>query len=336
MIRQPGSSRAHENELAKVLEYMTLQIAKRFKSGALLAMDKSTLEKFEDCTAKVSREQQVISHIEEVQREKQVMVRFTDAVGQEWEREELQVFTDKKPVYTTERRPESVKLSQLKPTDHIISFTDVQLGNYAVRFLKLTGGVKRKILKQFNNDRITAMVADKLRKVDKRQQQQLYNAVEKAIGINTKELMRKENMGEEINALIAETSMWVENLRDEALESFTTNTMFAMTQGQSLDELLKQFDDVVETRKNHARFLAFNQVQNFNSITAKIRAQKLGIKKAIWDTSNDDTVRPSHRERDGKEFDLAEGLYSSIDKKHLIPGVDYNCRCTARYVLDDE
>ena len=212
---------------------MTLQIAKRFKSGALLAMDKSTLEKFEDCTAKVSREQQVISHIEEVQREKQVMVRFTDAVGQEWEREELQVFTDKKPVYTTERRPESVKLSQLKPTDHIISFTDAQLGNYAVRFLKLTGGVKRKILKQFNNDRITAMVADKLRKVDKRQQQ-LYNAVEKAIGINTKELMRKENMGEEINALIAETSMWVENLRDEALESFTTTPMFAMTQGSSL------------------------------------------------------------------------------------------------------
>lgn len=260
MIKQPRSPRAQENELADVLEFMTAEIAARFQNGALLAMNKSTLDKFEDA----------------------------------------------------------------------------QLGNYAARFLKLTGGVKRKILKQFNNDRITAMVADKLRKVDKRQQRQLYSAVEKAIGINSKQLMKQEGMGEEVSALIAETSMWVQKLRDESLEKFTTNTMFAMTQGQGLEQLLEQFKDMVEERKGHAKFLAFNQIQNFNSITAKIRVQKLGIKKAIWNTSNDDTVRPSHKERDGKEFDLTKGLYSSVDGKFLIPGVDYNCRCTARYVLDDD
>jgi len=260
MIKQPKSPRAQENELAEVLEYMTEQISERFKNGALLAMNKSTIDKFEDA----------------------------------------------------------------------------QLGNYAARFLKLTGGVKRKILKQFNNDRITAMVTDKLRKVDRRQQRQLYSAVEKAVGINSKQLMKQEGMSEEVNALIAETSMWVQKLRDESLEKFTTNTMFAMTQGQGLSELLEQFKDVVEERKGHAKFLAFNQIQNFNSVTSKIRVQKLGIKKAIWETADDDSVRPSHKQRDGKEFDLSKGLYSSIDGKFLIPGVDFNCRCTARYVLDDD
>jgi uncharacterized protein with gpF-like domain len=59
------------------------------------------------------------------------------------------------------------------------------------------------------------------------------------------------------------------------------------------------------------------------------------VKRAVWDTAGDESVRASHIGRDGEEFDLAEGLYSSMDGKWLLPGVDYNCRCTARYILDD-
>lgn len=336
MIKQPNSPRAVENEFAGVLEFIVEQIAERFKNGALLKMNKSTLDKFEDVAVLVAREQRVIDKFIDQEIEEVETVYFTDHAGNEWQREQPVARTERKPIYKTERITEEVKLSQLLPTDHVLKFTDAQLGNYAARFLKLTNGVKRRILKQFNNDRITAMVANKLRKVDKRQQQQLYNAVEKAIGINTKQLMQQEAMNESINALVAESSMWVQKLRDETLEAFTTNSLFAMTQGKSLAELLAQFDGITETRKNHAKFLAFNQIQNFNSTTGKIRAQKLGIKKAIWETAADDTVRPSHKERDGKEFDLAEGLYSSLDGKTLIPGVDYNCRCTARYVLEDD
>lgn len=337
LIEQPNSPLAQENELAEVLEYMTEQISERFLNGALLALNKSTLEKFEDAQVTVSRQQKVIDKFVDSETAEYETIRFTDAAGNEWEREQPVTKVAQKPIYKTERISAEVMLSQLQPDDHVIGFTDAkQLGNYAKRFLTLTNGVKRKILKQFDNKRITAMVADKLRKVDRRQQQQLYNAVERAIGIDTKRLMRRDGMSEQINALIAETSMWVQKLRDETLEAFTTNSMFAMTQGQGLDDLLKQFSDIKEQRKGHAKFLARNQVQNFNSVTSKVRAQKLGIKKAIWDTANDESVRPSHSDRDGKEFDLSEGLYSSIDGKYLIPGVDYNCRCTARYVLDDE
>lgn len=336
MIRQPSSPRATENEFAKVLEYIVMQIAQRFKNGALLGMNKSTLAKFEDAAVTVARKQRVIDKYVEREREVLETVYFTDSAGSKWMREQPVTKLEKVPVYTMGRVEVETKLSQLQPDDHVLSFTDAQLGNYAKRFLTLTGGVKRKILKQFNNDRITAMVADKMRKVNSRQQQQLYNAVEKALGISTAQLMRQEAMDEQINALVTETAMWVQKLRDETLEQFTTNSLFAMTQGQSLEDLLKQFDGLVETRRGHAKFLAYNQVQNFNSTTGKIRAQKLGIKRAIWETAGDDTVRPSHVERDGKEFDLSEGLYSSIDGKFLIPGVDYNCRCTARYVLDDE
>lgn len=215
-------------------------------------------------------------------------------------------------------------------------FEDAQVGNYARVLMKLSSRVQRKIRRQFNNDRIEAMVADVLRKSDRRAQQQLYNAIESAIGINTKALMVKEGMKSTINALVIETAQWVKKLRDESLEAFTNNTLHAMTNGESLTDIMEQFKGIKEQRKGHSKFLAHNQIQNFNSVTAKIRVQKLGITKAIWDTADDDSVRPSHADRDGKEFNLSEGLYSSMDGQHLIPGVDYNCRCTARYIIPED
>jgi len=216
-------------------------------------------------------------------------------------------------------------------------FTDAAPGgNYAKVLVTLANRTRRKIRKQFDNERIEAMVADTLRKVDKRQQQQLYAAVEKAIGVSTVQLAAREGMTYTINALVMETAQWVKKLRDETLETFTNNTLNAMTTGDSLSTIMEQFKDVAEKRKNHAKYLAHNQIQNFNSITSKIRVQKLGIKKAVWETAGDESVRPSHADRDGKEFNIGEGLYSSLDGEHLIPGVDHNCRCTARYILEDE
>lgn len=211
-----------------------------------------------------------------------------------------------------------------------------QSGNYAHVLLRLANIVRRRISKQFDNERIEAMVADILRKTDRRQQQKLYQAVEKAIGISSTQLLAREGMKSTINALILETTQWVKKIRDETLETFTNNTLHAMTNGDSLETIMKQFKGVAQQRKGHARYLAHNQIQNFNSVTSKIRVQKLGIVEAVWETADDDSVRPSHAERDGKRFTLAEGLYSSIDGKYLIPGIDHNCRCTARYILPDD
>src|SRR5699024_5696444 len=76
-----------------------------------------------------------------------------------------------------------------------------QEGNYARVMLRLASRVRRKIRRQFDNDRIEAMAADVLRKTDRRAQQQLYEAVENAIGISTKALAAREGMTQQINAL---------------------------------------------------------------------------------------------------------------------------------------
>ena len=61
-----------------------------------------------------------------------------------------------------------------------------------------------------------------------------------------------------------------------------------MTMGKSVDAILSEFDDMVEKRKNNAKFLARNQIQNFNSLTTNIRAKNLGVTKAVWRTTGDE------------------------------------------------
>lgn len=217
-------------------------------------------------------------------------------------------------------------------------FADAQSGNYAKVFLKLASRVQRSIVSQFDDGRIEAMVNGILDKVDRRGRDDFYSAIEGAIGISSKELAATEGMKATTNALKLETAQWVKKLRDETLELYTSNTLRAMTLGNGLEVILNEFEGLEEKRKNHAKTVARTQINTYNSLSTKIRAQNLGITQAVWVASMDERTRPSHAERDSKTFDLDKGLYSSLDGKWLMVGCDYNCRCSARYVLpgDDE
>jgi SPP1 gp7 family putative phage head morphogenesis protein len=259
-IKPPGASRAHEQEFAELLEYMTDQFAQRWRNQVLGGL-----------------------HV--------------DTVGK---------------------------------------FADAQVGNYATVYMKLANQVRRKLLKQFDDGRIELLVRTILDKVNKRNRSELYKLVEKRIGLSSVELTQTEGLTADINALVIETQQWVKKTRDDTLDFFTNNSLRAMTQGDSLESVMKQFDGVVETRKSHASYIARNQIRNFTSITTKVRAQNLGITTARWVTSRDERVRRCHQVRDGKEFDLSKGLYSSCDGKWMLPGTDHNCRCDYELIIPAE
>lgn len=217
-----------------------------------------------------------------------------------------------------------------------VEILDAQSGNYAKIFLRLSKAVQKKLLARFSNTRIDVMVAQRLNETDKSNSSRFYAAVESKLGISAKELAATEGMKTTRNALIAETAEWIKKTRDETLDFFTANTLRAMTLGQGLDTIMSEFDGMVETRKNHGRFVAQNQINNYNSVMSKTRAQEVGITRARWITEGDDRVRESHADRDGKEFDLAKGLYSSKDGLNLLPGVDFNCRCDYEMIVPED
>jgi SPP1 gp7 family putative phage head morphogenesis protein len=215
-------------------------------------------------------------------------------------------------------------------------FADAQVGNYASVYLKLANKVTRKLLKQFDDKRIEELVAKIGKKISDRNRKELYAKVESRIGISSTELTATEGLLADLNALNLETAQWVKKLRDDTLEMYTSNSLRAMTHGESLETVMKQFDGLVEKRKDHAKSTARNQIANFNSMATKLRAQNLGITRARWITSKDERVRECHKRRDGEEFDLAKGLYSSCDGQWLLPGVDYQCRCDYELIIPED
>jgi len=214
-------------------------------------------------------------------------------------------------------------------------FEDAQTGNFAAIFLARAKKINRQLVSRFDDDRVDDATKGSLGKVNKSNQNIFYKSISDKVGIDFKQLVAQEGMKSTTNAYMLETSQWAKKLRDETLEEYTANTLRAMAQGDSISDIMKQFDGVVGKRKDHAKFTARNQINNFNSILTKTRAQNLGIQEAEWVTSRDARVRKSHKARDGKKFDLSKGLYSSLDGKTLIPGTDYQCRCTMRLIIPE-
>jgi len=82
-----------------------------------------------------------------------------------------------------------------------------------------------------------------------------------------------------------------------------------------LDDLSKE---AYETGLNVTRLFARDQMQRFNKACTLSTFQNAGVTKVKWVTSNDGRVRKSHKELNGKIFDV----------RNLPPEVDdYNCRC---------
>jgi SPP1 gp7 family putative phage head morphogenesis protein len=212
-------------------------------------------------------------------------------------------------------------------------FADAQIGNFANVFLGLAEKVRRKLLKQFDDKRLEKLAKQYTGKVNRRNQDEFYRRVQKRIGISKEELEATEGLTFQINAYQLETYQWLRKMRDDTMQQWTSQTLRLMAEGKGLPEILSQFDDMVEKRKNHAKMVARTQISTFNSLVTKARARNLGIERAVWVTSRDERVRRCHQVRDGEEFDLSEGLYSSCDGETLLPGIDYQCRCTYRLVI---
>lgn len=218
----------------------------------------------------------------------------------------------------------------------IAKFEDAQVGNYAAVFNKLDGAARRKLLKRFNNKRIKRLVRKNLTSLNKQNQLNFYGEVEKQIGISVQQLINEEGLTPEMNALMLETERWVLRLRDETLQDFAATALRVMATGADYETVLNEYREEGNKRKNHAQFIARNQISTFNGISNKLRYQKLGIQEAEWVTAADERVRKCHKARNGKTFDLSKGLYSSCDGKWLLPGVDYNCRCISRPIIPQD
>jgi SPP1 gp7 family putative phage head morphogenesis protein len=122
----------------------------------------------------------------------------------------------------------------------------------------------------------------------------------------------------------------------------------AVSTGRLGEDLAQDIEDRFGVSERHARMIAGDQVKKFYASVNHARQKEMGVNKFIWRTVGDERVRgdpggkypkaePSHFELDGETYDYDDpATPEGDDGEPLMPGSDYNCRCYAEPVLDDE
>lgn len=113
-------------------------------------------------------------------------------------------------------------------------------------------------------------------------------------------------------------------------EVFDDPANFGLTVKELQDKLVER-GSVSESR---AELIARDQTLKFNAGINRIRQVNAGIERYVWSTSHDERVRPEHAELDGQVFSWSSP--PQLENGPLHPGQDYNCRCVALPLLEEE
>ncbi|GAB3797483.1 phage head morphogenesis protein [Virgibacillus kimchii] len=122
---------------------------------------------------------------------------------------------------------------------------------------------------------------------------------------------------------VKENVDYIKSIEKELHDKVQTVIIQGVRRGKSINEMGKEIRKVSDVSKARAKFIARDQAGSIHGDMTKTRHEQMGLKKFVWSTSDDEKVRDSHAELDGKTFtwkDGANGLY---------PAIDYGCRCSA-------
>jgi|GEM_PF-5029162 SPP1 gp7 family putative phage head morphogenesis protein len=106
-------------------------------------------------------------------------------------------------------------------------------------------------------------------------------------------------------------------------------------EGGRVDRLRELIEERFAVTRRKAKFLAVQETSMVASEFARARAQEIGSSEYVWHCRQDNRVRPDHLELDGttQSWDDPPIVDQAHDRR-ANPGMDYNCRCVARPILN--
>ena len=93
-------------------------------------------------------------------------------------------------------------------------------------------------------------------------------------------------------------------------------------------ELMRIFAEEGKSSGYNLRRIVRDQTQKLNADLNQFRQQQLGVTDYIWRTSEDERVRETHRDNNGKTF-----AWASPPPTTGHPGNDVQCRCVSEAVM---
>jgi SPP1 gp7 family putative phage head morphogenesis protein len=139
-------------------------------------------------------------------------------------------------------------------------------------------------------------------------------------------------MRDAYQAVINEQVGLIKSIPRRHIDEIQGLVMRSVSRGRDLHFLTRQLTKRYGVTKRRAELIARDQNNKATSVMQAARQRELGITSGVWQHSHAGKhPRISHIHADGKEFELAKGMF--IDGEWIMPGELINCRCTWRPVI---
>lgn len=160
-----------------------------------------------------------------------------------------------------------------------------------------------------------------------------------ATGVDLGSIITAEGLEDFITLSINKNVSLIKSLPEEYLKQVETIVNNGVVSGARFSTIEKEITAKVGSANSklasRIKTIARNEVQTINSQITLRRSEKLGIKRGIYRTSEDERVRTCHKELNGVEFEIAKGAWSKSCQKFIQPGItDINCRCSYSPIIE--
>jgi SPP1 gp7 family putative phage head morphogenesis protein len=132
-----------------------------------------------------------------------------------------------------------------------------------------------------------------------------------------------------IDGFVHENVSLIKNLPSEVALRVERVVMQGTMKGQLWGDMARQLENQFAFGRNRAKLIAVDQIGKLYSNITKARHKEIGVGSYIWQTVNDERVRPEHRTRQGEKFSWK----TPPSDGH--PGEPIRCRCFPDPVFDD-
>ena len=171
-------------------------------------------------------------------------------------------------------------------------------------------------------------------------------AVRSTLGIDlSQDYYNGDFYSDEVNKWLSDSLSRVQSIPTNLLDNLQDILHDGFVNGKAIPTLAEEISEEFGLTKRRAELLARDQIGTLNAKLTQRQHEDAGVERYIWEDSNDERVRPCHRELHGKMFDYKnppEMWYVTKSRgvvmtgRHCNPGEDYNCRCVATPVFDWE
>jgi SPP1 gp7 family putative phage head morphogenesis protein len=137
------------------------------------------------------------------------------------------------------------------------------------------------------------------------------------------------------DAFVARNTDLIRTVPDRYFEGISQVIAEGVPEGRRAGDLAKDIEERYGVAESDAARIANTEVGQFFGELNQARQEELGVVEFVWETVNDQRVRDSHRDFQGKTFRWDDPPEDpSLGGEKVIPGQAPNCRCIATPVIE--